>query len=282
MKIGHHIDKNYVKSENISDQIIMAKKLVKQETDITINTIGIFVFGPKSYKVTVHPDDYDNIKKLHMNIFVHNAYVCNPWGTKLKQALHFIRKQLEICEHINATGFILHLPKNNIEMVIQVLKLLYNPNLMTKIYLEIPAIKYTHSIFEKAEVLNELFNIIQKEIDPKLDYFGLCIDTAHLWSSGLDISSYNNVQAWLNTLKIDHKNIFFHLNDNLKKLGQAPDTHEVLMEGEIWKKYKNNLHHSGLYAFLEYIMKHNIPFIFERKKYPDVLSDYFIINKLFK
>jgi len=281
MKIGHHIDKIYVKSKDMSEQISMAHQIIEKKTGISINTIGIFVLGPKSVKVSVDSDDYDNIKELNMNIFVHNAYISNSWNDKLKQSLHFIHKQLEICEHIKAKGFVVHLPKNNMELVIRVLKLLYDPKLSTKIYLEIPATKPVDSIFEKPETLNELFNSIKHDIDSNLKHFGLCIDTAHLWSSGVDISSYNNAKKWLYNLKINPKNIFIHLNDNVKKLGHAPDIHATLLQGEIWKNYKNDIKNSGLYAFLEYIHIHNIPFIFERS-YPEVLKDYLIIIDIFR
>jgi endonuclease IV len=128
--------------------------------------------------------------------------------------------------------------------------------------------------------INLLFNRIKNEIDPNLNYFGLCVDTAHLWSCGVDLSDYLSAETWLNELNIDPKCLMIHCNDNEKNIGIAPDIHTSLTDGKIWNNYKNNLQDSGLMAILKYCKKYEIPIILERHPMELLFNDYVIIQQL--
>jgi endonuclease IV len=276
MKIGNHVNK--ISGKSMSFSINEAVKHIKEGCNYDMNTIAIFVAGPYSHNITIKEDDYENIKKTNMDIYVHNSYIANPWKNDHK-AINAIQTQLKICGKIGAKGFIIHLPKDDIDNIIKILPKLYNPLISTKIYLEIPALKPINSQFHKTFVLNELFKRIKEEIDPDELHFGLCIDTAHLWSSGLDISMYKNTETWLHELNLNPSNIIIHCNDNDKLLGHAPDIHQTLTHGKIWNSYKNNLEESGLFAFLIFAKLYNIPIIFERK-HSLLINDYIIIQQL--
>jgi len=279
MRIGNHIDKVYVKNGNMADNIAAAKTIIEKKVGIEINTAAIFVAGPRAYKINIHQDEYDNIRQLHIDLFVHNAYISNPWGTNKKQAIHLVHEQLKICDNIGAKGLVVHLPKGTIDDVLTVLPSLFLPDIRVKIYLEIPALLPKYSIFHKTEYLNELFHRIKQQVDPHLIHFGLCIDTAHLWSCGLDISGYTVAHDWINALRINPNNVLIHLNDNEKPLGKAPDIHAVLTHGKIWYSYKDDIKNSGLYAFVKYAMINKIPTILERA-YPEVIMDYQILKTI--
>src|SRR5216110_569583 len=45
--------------------------------------------------------------------------------------------------------------------------------------------------------LRDLFQSIRAKVDPQLLRTGLCIDTAHLWSCGVDLSSHEDAEKWL-------------------------------------------------------------------------------------
>lgn len=286
MKLGPHIDRIYSDKKNATfkDHIEAAQKYIKHVANVEFNTISMFVAGPKTYNILLSDKDIEDIKKLNLNIYVHNTYISHPWpSNKLSdktKAYHSIIKQLEICDKINAKGFIIHLPKNTIDVIIDTLITLFNPDITTKIYLEIPALKSNNSIFHIPKYLNELFDRIKTELDPNLIYFGLCIDTAHLWSCGVDISDYKSADLWLNELNIDPKSILIHFNDNDKELGHAPDIHNSLTDGKIWNKYKDDLQNSGLMAFFTYAKNNDIPIILERHTMTLLINDYIIIQQL--
>lgn len=281
MRIGPHIDRVYSKKKNANllDNIKEALVYTKECANFDITAIGIFVAGPRSYNINISDEEADNIRQLQIDIYVHNTYISHPWTNK-SSALHSIHDQMKICKKMNANGFIIHLPKDSIDNIIKVLPKLYDPECLTRIYLEIPALKPGNSIFHKTKHINELFERIRNEVDPNLDYFGLCIDTAHLWSCGVDLSDYKSAETWLNELDIDPKCLMIHCNDNDKDLGHAPDIHNSLTYGKIWNNYKNNLYESGLFAFITFAKKYNIPIILERHPMELLINDYVIIQQL--
>lgn len=280
--IGPHVSKDCSNSggnsSSMKDAIELAISNAKNQSDIDIKAIAIFIAGPRNYSETLLDEDKYYISKLNLEVYVHNTYVSVPWSNSTR-AINSIRHQLGICELIKAKGFIIHLPKNDIDNVISILPKLYRPGMSTRIYLEIPAIKPCNAIFHRTDILNELFSHI-KDIDPTMSYFGLCIDTAHLWSCGTNISDYKSAELWINELDIDPKYILIHCNDNEKQLGIAPDEHRALAQGRIWENYKDNIIESGLYAFIKYATENNIPVILERKPAKLLFNDYVIIQQL--
>lgn len=281
MRIGPHIDKIYSKKKNatIIDHINEAIIYTKNYANFDITAIAIFVAGPRSYDINITNTEADNIKELNLSIYVHNTYISHPWTNK-PIAIHSINTQMKLCDRMNASGFIIHLPKDSIDNIIKILPKLYDPEISTRIYLEIPALKPINSIFHKTKFLNELFNRIKHEIDPNLDYFGLCIDTAHLWSCGTDLSDYKSAESWLNELTIDTKCLLIHCNDNDKDIGHAPDIHNSLTDGRMWNKYKDNLYESGLYAIMKFAKNNDVPIILERHSLKLLFNDYVIIQQL--
>lgn len=139
-----------------------------------------------------------------------------------------------------------------------------------RIYLEVPSVLPKNSHYETPEKLRHLFSNIRGKVDPGLIYYGLCIDTAHIWASGADISSFAKAADWLERLEQCHDvipphAIMFHLNDNRNPLGSGADEHDCLLQGAIWGDYAQCPEKSGLAAFLDYARRFNIPTILERK-----------------
>jgi len=152
------------------------------------------------------------------------------------------------------------------------------------IYFETPAIIPMWASYDTPEKLSKLFHIINK-INPNHP-FGLCIDTAHIWTSGNDISSYNNTRRWFSELMdapyIPHDRIIIHLNDSANELGHGPDKHAPLANGHIWCEYKtrNELKKSGIYFIIEFANQYRIPIILERNNNIDLVKDYKILSKI--
>jgi len=59
-------------------------------------------------------------------------------------------------------------------------------------------------------------------------YIKICLDTAHIWSSGQDINEYYS------KIKENKNNIMvIHFNNSKKELGSKVDVHETIFEGKI-------------------------------------------------
>lgn len=139
-----------------------------------------------------------------------------------------------------------------------------------RVYLETPSVKPQNSHYETPEKLARLFDLVRERADPDLRFFGLCIDTAHIWASGVDISSREAAEDWLARLEacsasIPPEAIMFHLNDNRNARGSGRDEHDPLFMGAIWGEYAQEPGKSGLAAFLEFANRHDIPTVLERK-----------------
>jgi len=77
---------------------------------------------------------------------------------------------------------------------------------------------------------------ILEGLDEKGLAAGVCLDTAHLWGAGYDISTPEKVAAVLD--EFDRvvglqRLACFHLNDSVKELGSRTDRHAYLGEGKI-------------------------------------------------
>jgi deoxyribonuclease IV len=87
---------------------------------------------------------------------------------------------------------------------------------------------------------------------------GICVDTAHIWAGGHDISTKKAVKAYFSAFssQIGIKNLdCIHLNDSRKALGSRVDRHMDVGQGEIGLE--------GLKAVVEFANNHNIPCILE-------------------
>ena len=153
------------------------------------------------------------------------------------------------------------------------------------IYLETPAITPMWANYDTPKKLSKLFYIIHK-MKPNHP-FGLCIDTAHIWTSGNDISTYNGAKRWFTELMgapyiPSPDRIIIHLNDSARELGRGPDKHAPLTHGYIWSKYKtrNEIKKSGLYFILQFAEEYKIPVILERGDKNMLIDDYKILSKI--
>ena len=268
---------NSSSSSSIHQHIKNAIKSAHDNADFFVGVVAIFVGGPRMLKIIVSKEDINELSILPVKIIAHSAYCAHPWNGK-EYAAKFILSELQVCKDANIQGLVVHLPKAPIKTVMRVL-----PSLMVEgnpiIFLETPAVSPKESYYETPEKLSALFMAI-REIDPELKNFGLCVDSAHLWTCGVDISSYDDAESWLSRIDIPKTNLMFHLNDSERDIGVGPDTHAPLCTGKIWSRYKNNVKESGLAAFVNYAVRYNIPTILERKHEETYNGDYLILRQL--
>lgn len=286
MSIGYHVSKTAGgKKRSMSEAITEAIEYL-QNYDFKHLALQIFVTGPQSFKEILTPEDKDKcakiIKETQVTAVVHGAYTDNPWN-KSPGSVHNIKQELKIAFDIGATGVIVHLGAgaSNDENLSYVLtqiskldKIILNNVIL---WLEIHTAKASSFTYETPEKIKVLFDRIEKlNLDLKI---GICIDTAHLYSCGVALNTYQKAKSWLEMLDKLIPDIpkMLHLNDSLSTLGSGKDIHAVLTEGNLWGSI--NAEESGINAVLAWAENNNIVVILERN-FIDVGKDLNLIHSM--
>lgn len=304
MSVGNHVGKDGVGySESIKNSISRAAGC-----KVKMKCAQIFIIGPQNSKENIQDEDIAQLSAITetgFQIFVHSSYLSNPWGAKPAFGVHLIRRELELADKFKSAGVVIHLANKPPETIAEMLPKLLEHNPKTRLYLEIDSYKATEGTYETPKKISQLFNQISSLCPQVKSKIGICIDTAHLWAAGTDISSYNSAKSYINAMLTvcgydedmepeDKVPIMVHLNDQIWSIGSGRDKHAPLAFGTIWGIYNNdlsNLKESGLYAFVELMLAHpDISFILERKEdspkindrplIDNIISDYMILNKL--
>lgn len=263
---------------------IRAARAAAAAAGFNARAFQVFVAGPRNLAMTMRPEEADELREYTQRlaadgdpvaVVAHGTYMDYPWAGKAYPA-KFVRTELEMCIRAGISGLVVHLGRPPVEEVLAFIPRLISPARGALIYLEIPHVLPANSHYETPEKLAELFRGIRR-LDPRLDRFGLCIDTAHLWSCGVDLSSYDAAADWLRRLDaadIPPARIIVHLNDSLDERGKGLDHHARLLCGKMWGDYRDQPRLSGLAAFVDYIERHGIPAILERDGGDKTLDDY--------
>jgi endonuclease IV len=141
-----------------------------------------------------------------------------------------------LCEN-KIDGYIVHIPANIeitecVKFIGATLAGLTDCNCCTTIYFEhIPS-----EFYSKAHVM-KLFAERLAKINTKVP-LGICIDTCHIYSSGIDIGDYNIVVRYLRELAVPELRaagikLLLHLNDSVNDLGSFVDRHAPI-GNKIW------------------------------------------------
>ena len=270
MEIGPHVNRSFAKTgSSITKHIIAARK---QFYDFHIcNLFSIFVSSPKQKRIIMKDEDCAElaayIKSQNITVIAHSTYASSPWkGEKVN--IDFIRAEVKACEMSSIHGLVVHLPKAPMETVIQYVNDLIVEGTSVRIYLETPATVRPYCYFDTPDKINKLF----ASLDFK--HFGICIDTAHLHTNGVALTTAADMKAYLQLI---NKNIplMFHLNDSERKLGTGPDSHAALCKGHIWQH-----DNTGLIELIKYATENCRPIILERDENLLYESDFKIITDI--
>lgn len=292
--IGPHVNKDVVNpKEGLADHI---KATIKEASDhgVNVRAIQIFIANPRTGKSTLEIGSAQ-CKELktyiadHPEIFfvAHSPYVTTALWADNAYAGHIMRAEMKIADDIGLRGIVMHLDSHGIDDVVK-----YLPKIMPKlsnlrvlglpkIYLESSHTKPDKAKYNNPEDIAKLFSRIRKEIDPHLNRLSFCLDTAHQYVSGVDLSSKENAAKWIEGMKLIHnvlppENIMIHLNGSLFNCGDGRDAHAQLMvsDDKLWGAYKDKYAESGLAQFINYAKEFNIPMILERRHGYMYTSDY--------
>jgi len=249
----------------------------------------IFLYGPQSRIQGKYNEDV--LKKLskRIGIYVHSTYLTDGYWSavesgiesKLNSYYKHIQDQLSATDRIDGLGLVIHITRKPINILVHGMKLL-EKNIKqnnVKIILEFKAMKASeHCSYERPEQINRLCKAMEKN---KLNW-GLCIDTAHMWSTGIKMQELNIIKKWFADLTYPRKIMLFHLNaaeNNTYNTGRdvhiVPFAHNDNIWGNITtaKSYEKlsdadyaKIKKSSLGFLLKWAKKNKVPIIGEFKR----------------
>lgn len=278
IQLGGHISF----SKNISASI-------KEAIGYDMKSLQFFMGNPKAFKRhRVTSEDISACQELletsPVNVYTHYPYTSSLVGSVASLAwkgddvqdrkTNNILKELEyeineISKISKVSGVVIHPGsfKNRVEGLGAISKSINKINFEpgSKILLENSAGEGT----KLPRDFQELAKIFEGIDVTKIPNVGCCIDTAHIWGSGIyNLSNRDEVDKMFHEFDkyvgLDKFNLL-HLNDSAVKLGSKKDRHECLTDGYIWRDDDESLRY-----LLAKCGENNIPVILET---PDILSD---------
>ena len=247
-----------------------AQAAQKTAIELGCNAMQLFTKSPRSRMVKpIDPEDaqaFKDLCKKHniRHVVAHSSYLLNfgkpadqiPWAIK------DIVMDFDRLDSIGGHGVVLHIGKsldgerdpairNVIENAKKIVDLTQKTGL--QYILENTAGQGSEIGFR----LDELA-LIWKELKGFSPQIKSCLDTAHIWAAGYDISTQKSVEQTIKEydqlIGIDTLSCF-HFNDSKKLLGSRVDRHDNIGRG--------NIALEGLITIARFAEKHSIPLIME-------------------
>lgn len=314
MPLGNHISKD---GERMHKAI--ASAMLAAEEYIELECAQIFVMGPRSAAENLDDAEKDGIKNIindkKIRMYAHASYLSNPWGVKSAFGVSLVKREMKICDELGFVGLVVHLARKPPKVIAAMISTLISETQTVKLFLEIESYKPladkidgSTCTYETPQKLGELAREIHSALNVanaanEMHRIGICIDTAHLWAAGTDISTYNKMSQWLTDTKRELSahgcnNLLVHLNDQIWTLGGGRDEHAPLLRGTIWGSYNpayggtDTPENSGLQKILEWSNENSIDMIMERKSNKpvtkneagiavnNIMSDYVVISSM--
>jgi endonuclease IV len=275
--------------------------------DLQTNAVQIFTHGPRNMRKTNY--DAEKINKFCENndvyLTIHASYVLDGliWHAiedissgndelveKGRSAVKHLLDQVKTSINLNNAPVVLHLPRKPIKEMIEALKLigrvLEKYKTAVILFENVPCTNVKAHYSSPANI-NKLTKTISKYIPS--DNWGLCIDTSHIWSCGVDLTKYEDQEKWFSDLtELSRKKIRqFHLNgSNRATFNKNRDEHYVVLtESDDMYKFdqkngkKSEFKKMGVFSVCKFARKYNVPVICEIHS-SDKASEKEVLNSL--
>lgn len=292
MNIGNHVTKDGVAMDTaINNQLILA-----ESNGVRLSCVQIFLIGPQNTRENLNEYEKSGISKIintGVRVYAHASYLSNPWGAKSAFGISLASREMSICDEIGIRGLVVHLARKPPADIAAAIPSILAKSKNSILFLEIESYKpltadvtsTTSCTYETPHKLGELMRAIVAANPSNMDRIGICIDTAHLWAAGVDISTHANMSKWIYDAHAEMSaagctNYLIHLNDQIWTLGGGRDEHAPLLRGTIWGRFnteRNGLdtpENSGLKSVLEWAAANNVDMILERKSTKPVIKDF--------
>lgn len=238
------------------------RKLFREASRLKINTFQFFLGSPVVWKnIVLSNDDImifnKNAKKFKF-ITAHSPYLVNLSSSNFelrKKSVNRVIADLKELKKLSIINYVVHIGSNeNVQQGIKNIRgslqeiFSYYPEV--RIILENSAGR-KNDMGKNMEELREISEGFQDKI-------GICIDTCHLFASGVDIRKSGELNKFYDTLKRYSllKNIaMIHLNDSKYPPGSFKDRHWHIGEGEIGEEGFFNLFNHHFFSHLPLILE---------------------------
>ncbi len=288
--LGVHVTKDSHVLDDKTPAKDLSLAIQRDLGELALNCAQIFTYGPRF--VVANKIDFDAVKTAtkDIDLSVHSAYpTTSIWkltdGTSAadKKRLDALKLQLLSCVKINAWGIVLHINKVYPDIAANIMHMLKPIVKKTKVklILEMVASKSDpNKTYETPEKIDNLTTLV----GANENWWGWCVDTAHLWGAGVDIKSYASMKGWLDRLSYKKKILMFHLNGSSAQRGSGKDKHEIAFGPDdlIWHGIKPES--SGVRAIVEFAEERGIPIICEinRGTEENVKKSMAVIKNMFR
>jgi endonuclease IV len=217
-------------------------------------------------------------------VVAHSSYAAQPWGGD-RAVIQYLYSEQRLCRDVGIGGLVLHLARaavDKIATIVPQLLCIDTPDVV--LYFETTSHR-TPPQYADVDDFVELFRALSAQsraLGGNVVRLGVCVDTAHLWSSGINIGSHTAARQWLRRWhrRLASVPVMFHLNDAVHACGSGVDVHAPLLQGAMWGAYASSARESGLAAFTEYAVDHNIVCILERRPKEALANDYKVLRQL--
>lgn len=263
--LGIHVSKQ--SKISLSKTSRPLQKAIKD--DVIDNGFGvcqIFTHGPRNTKkndLSVEKIT-DTCSKGQVTLVIHSSYATDSvWFDK--RIVGHLKDQIKTADELNAYGIVVHLVSGiTDETIVTVLSSL--PEHKALILLE----PDSFSQYNDAKQISSLCSSLKD-----VSGWGMCLDTAHLYSYGQKISSYDEMKLWLENMANVDRIKLIHLNGGVKcKKFPCQDQHRAIFSREdaIYRQHiklaktklsVKRLRQSGAWFLMAIAKEKDIPIVFE-------------------
>ena len=226
------------------------EKAIDRAVDIGADSVQVFTQSPRTWRPTNHdPASFERFREKRAEagiggVVCHALYLCNlaaPDHAVYEKSVAAMRNTMEVGNGIGADGVVFHVGSHlgsgfetGLERVVpameQVLELCSDE---TWLLMENSA-GAGGTIGRSIEELAAIFERLDKH--PRL---GVCLDSCHLWVSGIDVTDPAALDGCLDeldsTIGLDRLRAL-HVNDAAAPLGSNRDRHANILEGGLGEK----------------------------------------------
>ncbi len=258
--LGFHVDKGTK----------MSKSLQTAATYFDVNAAQIFTHVKLSGERMKLDDDGIKAACENISLVVHGAYVTTQiWNSDEKKAekgMKLVRDHITRASEIGAWGVVIHTMHVPLENYVAVMKQLhpYAVEKKVRVIIEMAASTPNDMTFETGEKINRLVDAVNAATgDESGRWWGICVDTSHIWALGQHIQTREEMDAWLSGLKYPQYIALFHLNGSQNDFHVYKDKHALPFAHNDKMWYGIEPAKSAVASVVAYAKKNNICIIVE-------------------
>jgi deoxyribonuclease-4 len=225
-------------------------KAIGRAVDLGADSVQVFTQSPRTWRPTNHdPASFERFREQRADagiggVLCHALYLCNlaaPDETVYEKSVAAMRNTMEVARGIGADGVVFHVGSHlgsgfeaGLERVLpameQVLELCSDETWLLMENSAGAGGTIGRSIEELATIHERL------DRHPRL---GVCLDSCHLWVSGVDVTDPAALDACLDEVEsaigLDRLRAL-HVNDAAAPRGSNRDRHANILEGELGER----------------------------------------------